>query len=200
VLPTGHYTLTVEKAGFSKLEQKNLSVTVGATVTLSLRYVHTYGDRIPMVIDSNLPAPTFTRTYQLPGGQTFTVPFPAGVIRTAGGQTVSVNLSRLNPNFGALNVNTSIGLAWYNAMLIELKRRFRNGFQIGATYTLALARTPAARAMAAAPDRRDRLAAPPSPTNSISPTIAHPLPRISATASTFSASGNCLSAARAAAL
>jgi Carboxypeptidase regulatory-like domain len=37
VLPTGHYTLTVEKPGFSKLEQKNLSVTVGANVTLTLR-------------------------------------------------------------------------------------------------------------------------------------------------------------------
>ena len=37
VLPTGHYTLTVERTGFSKLEQKNLNVTVGATVTLSLK-------------------------------------------------------------------------------------------------------------------------------------------------------------------
>ena len=58
---------------------------------------------------------------------------------TASGQTVNVNLSRPNPNFGALNVNTSIGLAWYNAMLIELKHRFRDGFQFGVTYTLALA-------------------------------------------------------------
>jgi Carboxypeptidase regulatory-like domain len=40
VLPTGHYTLTVEEAGFSKLEQKNLNVTVGATVTLSPRSCH----------------------------------------------------------------------------------------------------------------------------------------------------------------
>src|SRR5215831_7373690 len=37
VLPTGRYTLTVEKTGFSKLEQKNLGVTVGATVTLALK-------------------------------------------------------------------------------------------------------------------------------------------------------------------
>src|SRR5215471_19265529 len=37
VLPTGRYTLTVEKAGFSKLEQKNINVSVGATVTLSLK-------------------------------------------------------------------------------------------------------------------------------------------------------------------
>jgi len=37
VLPTGRYSLRVEKTGFSKVEQKNLSVTVGATVTLSLK-------------------------------------------------------------------------------------------------------------------------------------------------------------------
>src|SRR5262245_12165311 len=37
VLPTGRYTIRVEKTGFSKLEQKSLNVTVGATVTLSLR-------------------------------------------------------------------------------------------------------------------------------------------------------------------
>ena len=36
-------------------------------------------------------------------------------------------------------MNSSIGLSWYNAMLIEVKRRFRDGFQAGATYTWALA-------------------------------------------------------------
>ena len=108
-------------------------------LTVNVSYVHTYGDRIPIVIDSNLPAPTFTRTYQLPDGSTFSVPFSAGVIRNLAGQTVSVNLSRPNPNFGSISVNSSIGLAWYNAMLLEVKRRFRDGFQFGVTYTLALA-------------------------------------------------------------
>ncbi len=108
-------------------------------LTVNVSYIHTYGDRIPSVIDSNLPAPTFTRTYQLPDGSTFSVPFSAGVIRTPSGQTVNVNQSRPNPNFGALNVNSSIGLSWYNAMLVEVKRRFHNGLQFGATYTLALA-------------------------------------------------------------
>jgi hypothetical protein len=124
-----------------RVQEFNLGVQreLARDLTLNVSYVHTYGDRIPLVLDSNLPGPTFTRTYQLPDGQTFSVPFSAGVIRTAAGQTVSVNLSRPNPNFGALNVNNSIGLAWYNAMLVEVKRRFRDGFQFGATYTLALA-------------------------------------------------------------
>jgi hypothetical protein len=124
-----------------RVQEFNLGVQreIARDLTINASYVHTYGDRIPIVIDGNLPGPTFTRTYQLPGGETFTVPFSAGMIRTASGQTVNINLSRPNPNFGALNVNTSIGLAWYNAMLIELKRRFRNGLQFSATYTLALA-------------------------------------------------------------
>jgi hypothetical protein len=116
-----------------------LQQEISRGLTLSASYIHTYGDRIPIVIDSNLPAPTFSRTYQLPDGSTFTVPFSAGVIRTAAGQTVNVNQARPNPNFGALNVNSSIGLAWYNALLVEVKQRFQQGFQFGATYTLALA-------------------------------------------------------------
>jgi hypothetical protein len=124
-----------------RVQEFNLGIQreIARDLTINASYIHTYGDRIPIVIDSNLPAPTFTRTYQLPDGGTFTVPFSAGVIRTASGQTVNVNLSRPNPNFGALNVNTSIGLSWYNALLVELKRRFRNGVQFGATYTLAMA-------------------------------------------------------------
>jgi hypothetical protein len=124
-----------------RVQEFNLGVQreIARDLTINASYVYTYGDRIPIVIDSNLPAPNFTRTYQLPDGSTFSVPFSAGIIRTAAGQTVNVNASRPNPNFGALNVNTSIGLSWYNAMLIEVKRRFRNGVQFGATYTLALA-------------------------------------------------------------
>jgi hypothetical protein len=124
-----------------RVQEFNLGVQreLARDLILNASYIYTYGDRIPIVIDSNLPAPNFTRSYQLPDGSTFSVPFSAGVIKTAAGQTVSVNASRPNPNFGALNVNTSIGLSWYNAMLIELKRRFRGGVQFGATYTLALA-------------------------------------------------------------
>ena len=51
-----------------RVQEFNLGVQREITrdLTLSASYIHTYGDRIPIVIDSNLPAPTFTRTYQLP--------------------------------------------------------------------------------------------------------------------------------------
>ena len=37
-------------------------------LVLSASYAHTYGDHLEVVIDSNLPAPQFERTYQLPDG------------------------------------------------------------------------------------------------------------------------------------
>jgi hypothetical protein len=122
-------------------QEVNIGVThqLMPNLTLSVSYVYTYGDRLPAVIDSNLPQPTFMRTYQLGDGSTFTVPFGAGIIKTAAGVTQNVNLSRPNPNFGALSLNAAIGQSWYNAMFVELKRRFSQGFTGGISYTLAKA-------------------------------------------------------------
>ncbi len=124
-----------------RVQEINAGITRELTpgTTISASYVFTYADRLPATIDSNLPGPTFQRAYQLADGTTFTVPFSAGVIRTAAGQTVSVNLSRPNPNFGALTLNTSIAQSWYNALLVEVKRRFVHGLSGGISYTFAKA-------------------------------------------------------------
>jgi hypothetical protein len=120
-------------------------VTLGVTHELlpgwvvTATYMHTVGDFMPLNFDENLPAPQFTRTYQLPDGSTFTLPYVAGITRTAAGVTQSNNLSRPNPAFGAITVVRTIGQSWYNAMLLELKRRFANSAQIHAAYTLAKA-------------------------------------------------------------
>src|SRR5262245_46043710 len=37
VLPPGPYRLTAEKSGFNKVEQQNINVTVGGSVTLALK-------------------------------------------------------------------------------------------------------------------------------------------------------------------
>jgi hypothetical protein len=94
---------------------------------------------MPLNFDTNLPDPQFTRAYQLPDGTTFTLPYVAGVTRTAAGVAQSNNLSRPNPAFGAITVIRSIGENWYNAMLLEAKRRFANGYQVHVAYTLAKA-------------------------------------------------------------
>lgn len=108
-------------------------------IVASVTYAHTHGDRLEIVEDSNLPAPQFQRTFQLPDGTTFQAPFSAGVIRTAAGATVNVNTARPNPTVGAINTNTSLGESWYNAMLIDVRRRLSHGLQINGAFTLAKA-------------------------------------------------------------
>lgn len=103
--------------------------------SVSATYMHTVGDAMPLNFDTNLPEAQFTRTYQLPDGTTFEVPFTAGVTRTASGQTQSNNLSRPNPNFGSITVVRSIGQSWYDALLLDVKRRFAAGAQMHLAYT-----------------------------------------------------------------
>jgi len=108
-------------------------------VILSASYIYTKGDRLPFTYDTNLPPPNFTRTYQLPDGTTFSVPFTAGITRTAAGVSQNVNLSRPNPSLGQVNVIRPLGLSWYHAFLLEAQKRLSNGFQFHIAYTLARA-------------------------------------------------------------
>jgi hypothetical protein len=99
---------------------------------VSASYARTYGDHLEIVVDSNLPAPQFERTYKLPDGTTFTVPFSAG-------PSSNVNLARPNPSMGAVNTNTSQGLSWYNGLLLDVRRRMSHGVQINGSFTWAKA-------------------------------------------------------------
>ena len=113
---------------------------IANNLVVSASYIHSYGDHLELRYDANLPAtPNFTRTYQLADGTTFQVPFVAGITKTAAGVTQSINLSRPNSGFGAINVDSSQGQSWYNAMFLELKRRYTNGVLFTVSYTLAKA-------------------------------------------------------------
>ena len=109
------------------------------STTISSSFIYTHGDRLPTSFDSNLPEPAFTRSYLFPDASTVTLPYAAGVTRTAAGVPQNINLSRPNPNFGALTVVKSLGETWYRAMFVELRRRLSNNFQFGVAYTLAKA-------------------------------------------------------------
>ncbi len=104
-------------------------------VVLMASYAHTYGDHLEVVVDSNLPAPQFQRTFALPNGTTFSVPFSAGVIKTAAGATVNVNAARPDPTQGAVNTNTSQGDSWYNALILDARRRLTRGLQVNVAFT-----------------------------------------------------------------
>src|SRR5262249_33671109 len=129
--------------GFQPPRMRDFNVGVErqltASTTLSTSFIYTHGDRLPTSFDSNLPPPAFTRTYLFPDGSTATVPYSAGVTRTAAGVPQNINLSRPNPNFGALTVVKSLGETWYHAMFVELKRRMSENYQFGVAYTLAKA-------------------------------------------------------------
>jgi hypothetical protein len=77
--------------------------------------------------------------YQLPDGTILEVPFSAGVTRSAAGVSQNINQSRPNPNFASISQQVSTGQTWYRALLVEVKRRFANGFQFNVAYTLAKA-------------------------------------------------------------
>ena len=117
-----------------RVQEYNVGITrqLDPTTTISASYVHTYADRLPAIIDANLPAPQFTATYTLPDNSTFTVPFVAG-------PSANPNSVRPNPNTGAISLNTAIGQSWYNGLLVEVKRSYAHGFSGGITYTLAYA-------------------------------------------------------------
>lgn len=123
-------------AGFRRPRAQEINVGVDRQLTsslaLSVSYIYTYGDRIYTQIDSNLPNPQFTRTYALPDGSTFQVPYVAG-------PNANPNSVRPNTALGSVILNTSNGQSWYNSMQVELKRRFTNGLQLNLAYTLAKA-------------------------------------------------------------
>jgi hypothetical protein len=108
-------------------------------VIITANYVRTYGDQLEIVTDTNLPAPNFTRTYQVPDGSSFSVPFSAGVIRTAAGATVSLNADRPDPTQGAINTNSSQGQSWYNGLLLNIDRKMSKGVQLNGAFTWAKA-------------------------------------------------------------
>jgi hypothetical protein len=136
-LPTGgslSTTVTRLSSDFARPRVQDYTIGVQQQLpggfVMSASYAHTYGDHLEIVVDSNLPAPTFERTYRLPDGSTFQVPFSAG-------PSANVNLARPSPAAGAINTNTSRGFSWYNGLLVDLRRRFSHGLQVNGAFTWA---------------------------------------------------------------
>jgi hypothetical protein len=100
-----------------------------ANTTVSASYLLSLGRRLPTFLDRNLWTPSQTQTFAVSGGpfdgQTLTIPvFP---------------VARPNTSFGALTEVESMVNSKYNAMVLEVNRRFSQGLQFMASYTLAKA-------------------------------------------------------------
>jgi hypothetical protein len=108
-----------------------------AGIVVSVSYIRTKGARFVIPYDANMIPPNFTVTVQTPDGNTYQMPYSAGMTKTAAGVTVPKNNSRPNPAYGAITVQSPLGESWYNGMLLEVKRRFAQGFAMQVSYTLS---------------------------------------------------------------
>ena len=95
------------------LTNVQLERALSTEVSISAGYVNAVGRNLPVLMDVNL----------LPSGQTL-----------ADGRPI-FSATRANPTFDHINVFKSIGESNYNAFVLTLARRMRNGWQAQATYT-----------------------------------------------------------------
>ncbi|MBZ5673618.1 MAG: TonB-dependent receptor [Acidobacteriia bacterium] len=101
--------------------------------TLSVIYMVNRGQRMPVYLDTNLPAAT-TQTYTVCGsaqvGSSTTCANPVGTFVSP-----FYTGARPNPNFGFMTDISSVVNTWYNGLVIQMKHRFSHGFQMDAGYT-----------------------------------------------------------------
>jgi hypothetical protein len=95
------------------LTNVQLERALNTDLSISAGYVNAVGRNLPVLMDVNL----------LPSGQTL-----------ADGRPI-FSATRANPAFDHVNVFKSIGESNYNAFVLTLARRMRNGWQAQATYT-----------------------------------------------------------------
>src|SRR5271157_2777164 len=98
-----------------------LSASIGYVVSRSLH--------LPIFWDSNLAPSTTTKSYDILNSsgattQTYTVPYYTG---------------RINTNTGEVFIGTSDVNAWYNSMVITVRRPMRHGLEFTANYTFSKA-------------------------------------------------------------
>ncbi len=94
--------------------------------TVSASYLFSLGTNLPTFVDRNLGVPTESRSFPVIGG-----PYA--------GQTVTIPLfptARRIPGFAQITEIQSSVKSQYNALVLQANRRFSNGLQFIASYTL----------------------------------------------------------------
>lgn len=98
-------------------------------ISVSAAYVVSRSLHLPIFVDANLAPSTTTKTYDIVSAsgattQTYTVPFYT---------------SRIDTGTGGIFVGYSDVNAWYNSMVLSLRRPMRHGIEFTANYTLSKA-------------------------------------------------------------
>ena len=102
---------------------------IARNTVASVSYVGSLGRRLPTFVDTNLNPPDTTRTFSVTGG-----PF--------NGQTVVIPIyptARPNPSFAQITEIRSSIKSEYNGLIFQANRRFTDGLQFQASYTLSRA-------------------------------------------------------------
>ncbi len=89
-------------------------------------YVVSRSEHLPIFVDANLAPSTTTKSYDIlgPNPQTYTVPFYT---------------NRIDTNTGEVFVGYSDVNAWYNSLVLTVRRPMRHGFEFTANYTFSKA-------------------------------------------------------------
>jgi hypothetical protein len=98
---------------------------IARNTVASVSFVGSLGRRLPTFVDTNLGQPTTTRTFSVVGG-----PFD--------GQTVVIPIfpvARPNTNFAQLTEIRSSIKSEYEALILQVNRRFTKGLQFQSSYT-----------------------------------------------------------------
>jgi hypothetical protein len=101
---------------------------IARNTTVSASYLISIGRNLPIFLDRNLAFPTTSRTYAITGG-----PFDGQTL------TVPVFTNRLNSGFSFMTEIASQVTSEYHAMVLQFNRRFSQGLQFSANYTLSKA-------------------------------------------------------------
>ena len=119
-------------------QQSNLEIqwefTPGTSV--SVGYIHTKGTSLPRNRNVNVLDAAFgqanARTFTFVDGSGNTI-----AVASVPDYRAFSTSNRPDPNFSAKNVNESGASSFYNAFVLKLERRMRNGLMFGTSYTLS---------------------------------------------------------------
>ncbi len=115
---------------------------IARNTVISASLLLSYGQRLPLFVDTNLNPPNNYFTYTVVGGpfdgQNYRVPWFYGC---SGASCATTNgTARPNPNFGAMTAIRSIVWSKYVGGVIQFNRRLTNGLQFQVNYTRSTAR------------------------------------------------------------
>jgi hypothetical protein len=97
--------------------------SLGRNLTMSASYLYSKGKKLPLFIDTNLPAPNAQVTYVGPSGTLATLPFFRG--------------TRPDTSIGRNIEVRSDAESTYNGLVLQVNKRFSKGLLFNANYTLS---------------------------------------------------------------